>query len=111
MARYLRDLCKEQGIKVRNGSIYIQTIGPRLETRAEINMLKRFGDIVGMTMASEATLAMEYGMPYASLCSVDNYCNGIVKTPLTMEQIMASVQKNLGSIEHVITALVKRGFA
>ena len=111
LARYLRDLCKEQGIKVRNGSIYIQTIGPRLETRAEINMLKRFGDIVGMTMASEATLAMEYGMPYASLCSVDNYCNGIVKTPLTMEQIMASVQKNLGSIEHVITALVKRGFA
>jgi purine nucleoside phosphorylase len=111
LALYLHDLCKELGVRVKNGGIYIQTIGPRLETKAEINMLKRFGDIVGMTMASEATLAMEYGIPYASLCSIDNYCNGIIKRSLTMEQIMANVQKNLGSIERIITALVKRNFA
>lgn len=111
LTRYVRNLCKELGVRVKNGGIYIQTIGPRLETRAEINMLKRFGDIVGMTMASEATLAMECGIPYASLCSVDNYCNGIVKRPLTMEQITASAKKNLGNIERIIAALVKRNFA
>ncbi|HOE17343.1 MAG TPA: MTAP family purine nucleoside phosphorylase [Syntrophorhabdaceae bacterium] len=111
LARHLHDLCKKAGIGAKSGGIYIQTIGPRLETKAEIRMLKGFGDIVGMTMASEATLSMEYGIPYASLCSIDNYCNGIAKTPLTMEQIMDNVQKNLGSIERIIEALVTKGIA
>lgn len=110
LALYLHNLCKELGIRVKNGGIYIQTIGPRLETKAEINMLRRFGDIVGMTMASEATLVMEYGIPYASLCSIDNYCNGIIKRSLTMEQIITNVQTNLGNIERIIAALVKRDF-
>lgn len=110
LARYLHGLCKKTGISARNGGVYIQTIGPRLETKAEISMLKRFGDIVGMTMASEATLSMEYGIPYASLCSIDNYCNGITNKPLTMKQIMDNVRKNLGSIERIIEALVKRDF-
>ncbi len=110
LARYLYSICKKAGIRAKNGGIYIQTIGPRLETKAEINMLKRFGDIVGMTMASESTLSMEYGMPYASLCSIDNYCNGITDKPLTMEQIMDNVMKNLGSIERIIETLVKRDF-
>ena len=41
------------------GGIYVQTAGPRFETKAEVNVLKKLGDVVGMTMASEATLCME----------------------------------------------------
>ncbi|OPY77028.1 MAG: S-methyl-5'-thioinosine phosphorylase [Syntrophorhabdus sp. PtaU1.Bin058] len=110
LARYLHGLCKRSGIRVKSGGVYIQTIGPRLETRAEINMLKRFGDIVGMTMASEATLSMECGIPYASLCSIDNFCNGIVKTPLTMGQIGNNVLKNLNNIECIIQILIQKDF-
>lgn len=110
LARRLYSLCKKLGIGVKNGGVYIQTIGPRLETRAEINMLKRFGDIVGMTMASEATLSMECGIPYASLCSIDNFCNGIVKTPLTMDRIRGNVMKNLNNIERIIQKLIQKDF-
>jgi len=110
IARLLYNLCKGLNIRVKSGGIYIQTIGPRFETRAEINMLKRFGDIVGMTMASEATLAMEYGIPYASICSIDNYCNGIIKIPLTLEKIRDNVGGNLDNIELIIQTLIQKDF-
>lgn len=75
---------------VRARGVYVQTSGPRLETRAEIAHFATLGDVVGMTMASEATLASELGIPYACLCAVDNFCNGIVERPLTYEQIVAT---------------------
>jgi purine nucleoside phosphorylase len=68
-------------------------------------MLKRFGDIVGMTMASEVTLCLEYDIPYASICSIDNYCHGIVKLPLTMDEIQENVRKNLQRIEKIIESI------
>lgn len=105
----LCNLCKELKIGVRYGGVYIQTIGPRLETKAEIVMLKPYGHVIGMTMASEATLCMEYEIPYASLCSIDNYCNGILRVPLTMEKIKKNVTKNIKTIEGVIESLIARG--
>ena len=97
--------CKAIKIPVKNGGIYVQTQGPRLETKAEINMLKKFGDIVGMTMASEVTLCLEVGISYASICSIDNYCHGISKTPLTLEEIRENVRINLQHIERLIESI------
>jgi 5'-methylthioadenosine phosphorylase len=68
-------------------------------------MLKRFGDVIGMTMASEVTLCLEYGIPYASLCSIDNYCHGIAKVPLTMDEIQENVRRNLHRIEKIIESI------
>jgi 5'-methylthioadenosine phosphorylase len=104
-ATHLYRHCKALKIPARKGGVYIQTRGPRLETKAEINMLKKFGDIVGMTMASEVTLCLEYGIPYASVCSVDNYCHGIAKKPLTMDEIQRNVRKNLQHIERLIKSM------
>jgi 5'-methylthioadenosine phosphorylase len=109
LGRSLYDRCRREKIKARAGGVYIQTVGPRLETRAEIAMLKRFGHVVGMTMAAEATLSMERGIPYASLCSIDNYCNGIVEVPLTMEQIHENAVNNSTQIERLIRSAVRKG--
>ncbi len=79
---------------VHGQGVYVQTTGPRLETRAEIAHFKSIGDVVGMTMASEATLANELGIPYAALCTVDNFCNGIVDEPLTFEKIRETQRAN-----------------
>jgi len=104
-AAHLYKRCKTLKVPVKQGGIYIQTKGPRLETKAEINMLKKFGDIVGMTMASEVTLCLEVGISYASICSIDNYCHGIVKTPLTLEEIQENVRKNSQHIEGLIKSM------
>lgn len=93
--------------KVRDGGVYVQTRGPRLETRAEIAFFRRIGDVVGMTVASEATLAAELDVPYAALCSVDNYCNGIVAEPLTYEAIVRAQRRNAARLRRAIVETVR----
>lgn len=107
-AREIFEICAAHTRSVQMGGTYVQTIGPRLETRAEIRMLKQFGDIVGMTLASEATLAMEMELLYASICSVDNYCHGIGKTPLTMDEIVENVANNARTIEYILNTFIDR---
>ena len=87
--------------------VYVQTIGPRLETVAEIAMLRGFGHVVGMTMAHEATLCQEVGLAYASICSVDNYCHGIIDTPLTEDEIVRQGQENVAKINKVVMNVIE----
>ena len=65
------------GINAKKGLVYAQSPGPRLETRAEVRFYSKIADIIGMTMAGESTICSELGVKYASLCSIDNYANGI----------------------------------
>jgi purine nucleoside phosphorylase len=88
-------------------AIYIQTIGPRLETKAEIAMMRGFGDVVGMTMAHEATLCQEVGLAYASICSVDNYCHGIIDQPLTAEEIIQQARGNAATINKIVMQMME----
>ena len=107
----LHGICSDLRLPVTLGGTYIQTRGPRLETRAEIAMLRNYGDVVGMTMASEAPLCLERDIPYAGLCSIDNYCHGIVEVPLTLDEIRANVSRNLSTIESVLATLITRGLS
>ena len=99
---------KATGASVRSRGVYVQTSGPRLETPAEIRHFATLGDVLGMTMASEATLATELGLPYAAVCSVDNYCNGIVERPLTFEQIRATQEKNVDALRRLVENALER---
>lgn len=90
------------GVKVRSRGVYVQTTGPRLETRAEIAHFRTVGDVLGMTMASEATLSNEIDLPYASLCSVDNYCNGIVNRPLSFDAIRKKQEENAENLRDIL---------
>ncbi|MFT3828670.1 MAG: MTAP family purine nucleoside phosphorylase [Opitutaceae bacterium] len=86
------------------GKIYIQTPGPRFETRAEVRVLRQWGDVVGMTAANEADLCRELGLNYNSLCMVDNYANGILGTVLSPESFQALVRSN----QEKVNALFRR---
>lgn len=60
-----------------DGGVYAQATGPRFETPSEVRFLAANADLVGMTMASEFFLAVELGIRYAAICSVDNLANGL----------------------------------
>jgi 5'-methylthioadenosine phosphorylase len=87
LRKILIGISKKLKLKFWPKGVYFNTKGPRLETRAEINLIKNFADVVGMTMAKEATLAKELNLEYASFCSVDNYAHGITKKSLTQKEI------------------------
>jgi|Deesub1362A_J573_1020465.scaffolds.fasta_scaffold00082_59 5'-methylthioadenosine phosphorylase len=92
---------------VYENGVYVQTKGPRLETKAEVRVLSTFGDVVGMTFASEATLCSEVGIPIASICSVDNYAHGI-KGRITMDEIFKSAKTNQQKILSVLNKYITR---
>lgn len=94
-------------LKVREDDIYVQTSGPRLETRGEVHVLSGFGDIVGMTMAPEATLSKEANIDYASIVSIDNYANGVTERTIRYEDIVESAQENWKSITGILESYLR----
>ncbi|RLF50095.1 MAG: 6-oxopurine nucleoside phosphorylase [Thermoplasmata archaeon] len=98
---------KNCNLSVLEKGIYIQTLGPRLETKAEVSVMAYYADVVGMSMASEATLASEIGMSYANISSVDNYAHGIVDVELRYEDIIRNAKNNWGNIVRLIREVVR----
>ena len=98
----------ECGLAPVDGGIYWQSAGPRLETRAEIMMISQFADIIGMTMASEAIIAQELEIRYASLCSVDNYAHGLGNRELTLQTILRHARLNTEAIQRILTCYVEQ---
>jgi 5'-methylthioadenosine phosphorylase len=92
----------------RFGGIYVQTRGPRIETVAEVGALGWIADVVGMTIASEATLACELGMEFAALCTVDNYANGLNGEVLTYQHILSTARENRTRTEEIITSIIEK---
>jgi len=97
---------EKTGIKPFAYGTYWQTAGPRLETKAEIRMMAKFAHIVGMTMASEAIIAKEFNIPYASLCSVDNFAHGVADKELSDEDIILQAKENAFKITKIISVYI-----
>jgi len=95
------------GTDVIKEGIYWQTKGPRLETKAEIRMMALYAHIVGMTMASEAVVACELNLPYASICSIDNYCHGISEKPIKMREITEGARKHRDAVFRIIEKYIE----
>jgi 5'-methylthioadenosine phosphorylase len=95
-------------IKTISKGVYFQTTGPRFETKSEIAMLSRFADVVGMTMANEATLAKELGLSYASICSVDNYANGVKNEKIDYDTFLANTKKNFEHLKNLLMAVLEQ---
>jgi len=59
---------------------YLVTDGPRFESVAEVDYMKRLGgDIIGQSFAPEVVLARDIGACFAGIYMVVNYGEGIVK--------------------------------
>jgi 5'-methylthioinosine phosphorylase len=92
----------------RDGGVYWQAIGPRLETPAEIRLVAQYADVIGMTIASECVAAGELGLQYAALCLVDNFANGVAETELTLPELEASRAANIAALDVVLNAALPR---
>jgi 5'-methylthioadenosine phosphorylase len=95
------------GVGLITKGVYIQSKGPRLETKAEIKMMARWGDIVGMCAGSEATLTKELGIAFCFICSVDNYANGITDEPPNFKEIIETSRQNTKKINEIILNFVE----
>ena len=92
----------------RYGGVYVQTKGPRIETVSEVAALSSVADIVGMTLASEATLAAELDMAFAAVCTVDNYANGLSGIEVTYDHILETSRLNRERTDAIMNAITRQ---
>ncbi len=64
-------VARVEGIPLREG-IYIGNLGPTYETRAEVRMLKAWGDVVGMSTVAETIAAVHAGARVLGITLVSN---------------------------------------
>ena len=89
-----------------DGGVYWQVTGPRLETPAEVRFIAQHAHVVGMTVASECIVAGELGLPYASLCVIDNLANGVTTQALTAEDVRRGQAEHRPELRAVLASVL-----
>jgi 5'-methylthioinosine phosphorylase len=92
-------------VELETGGVYWQTVGPRLETPAEVRLIAEHADLVGMTIGSECVVAGELHIRYAAICIVDNLANGLDRH-LSMERLDAGRAANREVLDGALRAIV-----
>lgn len=87
---------------------YVCIEGPAFGTRAESRLYRAWGcDVIGMTNATEARLAREAGLCYATACFVTDWDSWKTdEAGVTLEAILAVMHDNVARGRRLIEALV-----
>ncbi len=90
------------------GGTYVCMEGPQFSTRAESELYRSWGmDIIGMTNLTEAKLAREAGICYATLAMVTDYdCWHPEHDSVTAEMIIANLKQNVRDAQNIVRGAV-----
>lgn len=122
---------QELKIPIAKGGTYVCINGPRFSTRAESKMFAQWGgDVIGMTVYPEVTLAGELNMCYSSIATVTDLdcwaaecpkcgvvmhgkkcpkCGGEIKSLVVgIEEILETMHKNENSLRKLLELAIPR---
>ena len=110
VSRTMAEACAEAGATHHVGGTYVCIEGPQFSTRAESELYRSWGmDIIGMTNVTEARLAREAEICYATLAMVTDYdCWHPDHESVTAEQIIANLGRNAQTARAVLKAALRR---
>jgi 5'-methylthioadenosine phosphorylase len=94
--------------ELRDGGVYWQARGPRLETPAEVRLAAAHADVIGMTLASEWSVAGDLGLRYAAICVVDNHANGVAGEELEMVELEEGRERNRATLQRALADAVPK---
>lgn len=105
----LANACARETVKVHRRGTYICIEGPQFSTlaEAEVNRQLRF-DVIGMTNLTEAKLAREAEICYATIAMITDYdCWHPDHESVTAAQIIATLNQNAVNAQKVLRAAVR----
>ena len=97
-------------VTLHRGGTYICMEGPAFSTKAESHLYRSWGaTVIGMTNLPEAKLAREAEIAYATLALVTDYdCWYPDHDSVTVEMVIANLQRNATNAQKVIQETIKR---
>lgn len=98
----------ELGFRVHKDKTLVTIEGPRFSTRAESRMYISWGaDIINMSVATEAALAKEAGLPYAVIAmSTDYDCWKEDEEMPVWQDILAIFYKNVDNVKKILLEII-----
>lgn len=110
LTRLAHGSASEIGIKSKLGGTYLCMEGPAFSTRAESNIYRSWGmDVIGMTNLTEAKLAREAEICYATIAMVTDYdCWHQEHDSVTVDQIIQNLTKNAENACKLVGRVVKQ---
>jgi 5'-methylthioadenosine phosphorylase len=86
------------------GGVYLCMEGPQFSTRAESNLYRTWGvDVIGMTVLTEAKLAREAEICYATMALVTDYdCWHADHEDVSLEQILGYLRANAAMAQRIL---------
>lgn len=107
LGQQLRALATEMNVPLREG-VYCQLAGPSFETRAELRLLQQMGaDAVGMSTASEVTVAVHSGMRVLGISMISNIATPDAP-PANHEEVLAAGEAVKEQFGQLIVRLLER---
>jgi 5'-methylthioadenosine phosphorylase len=105
----LADACDAMSVPVHRGGTYVCIEGPQFSTLAEAHVHRQLRfDVVGMTNVTEAKLAREAEICYATAAMITDYdCWHPEHDSVTVADIIATLNKNARNAQNMIRAAVK----
>jgi 5'-methylthioadenosine phosphorylase len=99
---------RREGLTVHRDATYVCMEGPQFSTRAESNLYRGWGaDVIGMTNLTEARLAREAELCYASLAFVTDYdCWHETAEDVSVEVIIAILGENAAAARRTLASAV-----
>lgn len=84
--------------------VYAAMLGPAYETPAEVRMISKLGgEIVGMSVVPEATVAAECGLLVLGICVAANRAG----EPVNHEEVLSTVRNAGGNVAALIKAILE----
>ena len=99
-----------EGRQLHRGGTYLAMEGPAFSTRAESKLYRSWGcAVIGMTNHTEARLAREAEIAYASLSMATDYdCWQEVKEGVSVEMVLENLQANADLARKIVSATAKK---
>ena len=104
------EACRAAGVDAHRGGVYLCMLGPQFSTRAESNLYRSWGcDVIGMTNATEARLAREAEIPYATVAMVTDYdCWREEEAHVEVAAILEVMHRNTQAARRIIPDIARR---
>jgi 5'-methylthioadenosine phosphorylase len=109
LSTVLADACVSTAVPVHRKGTYINMEGPQFSTLAEAHFHRAMKfDVIGMTNATEAKLAREAEICYATIAMITDYdCWHPEHESVTASQIIATLNQNATNAQNVVREAVK----
>jgi 5'-methylthioadenosine phosphorylase len=104
LSAHIGEACERAGVKAHPAGTYVCMEGPQFSTLAESNTYRQLQfDVIGMTNLTEAKLAREAEICYATIAMITDYdCWHPQHDAVTVSEIIENLNRNTSNVQRVL---------